>query len=222
MGTSGNKIEALQALTEQYKSRTTHRDAVRAKYARYDEEMAEATQRDIDDLAQAVVNAWAVGNSVAATGRALGTTNIYAARRVVYERAKELSGKGDSGEAAAIQELYNQAFTSTHEGRGINGKKPDFDTRPDVMGPVTLAEEEYKADADREVELRQWVHSWTLEYVDDSTTKVHDPQERVESIRLGFIQGFKDKGNLAEFMKDKELADIVNDIHGIEIKVTNA
>lgn len=216
MGTSGNKIAALQVLTEQYKSRTAHRDAVRAKYARYDEEMAEATQRDIDDLAQAVVDAWAVGNSVAATGRALGTTNIYAARRVVYERAKELAGKSDGEESAAIQELYNQAFTSTHEGRGINGKKPDFDTRPDVMGPVTPVEEEVPDPEN----LREWVESWTLEYVDDSTTKVHDPQERVESIRLGFIQGFKDKGNLAEFMKDKELADIVNNIHGIETKVT--
>lgn len=216
---------ALEALGDAYISRGTHQQRVKAKYANYQRELDEARQADIDEVAQALVAAWNAGATVAATGRAMGSSNIYNSRRAYYDRAREIQGEADQDDNELLDRLFRKARgedevipQSKFVERRTGGELIEPDERNYLEDDGT--DDEYAADADREVELRQWVHSWTLEYVDDTTTKVHDPQERVESIRLGFIQGFKDKGNLAEFMKDKELADLVKDIHGIDTKVT--
>lgn len=202
---------ALEALGDAYISRGTHQQRVKAKYANYQRELDEARQQDIDEVAQALVAAWNAGATVSATGRAMGSSNIYNSRRAYYDRAREIQGEADQDDNELLDRLFRKA-------RGEGVPQVVIDTEQEVR---QMNDDDFTPDIPDPKNLREWVESWTLEYVDDSTTKVHDPQERVESIRLGFIQGFKDKGNLAEFMKDKELADLVKDIHGIETKVMN-
>lgn len=202
---------ALEALGDAYISRGTHQQRVKAKYANYQRELDEARQQDIDEVAQALVAAWNAGATVSATGRAMGSSNIYNSRRAYYDRAREIQGEADQDDNELLDRLFRKA-------RGEGVPQVVIDTEQEVR---QMNDDDFTPDIPDPKNLREWVESWTLEYVDDSTTKVHDPQERVESIRLGFIQGFKDKGNLAEFMKDKELADLVKDIHGIDTKVMN-
>lgn len=229
---------ALEALGDAYISRGTHQQRVKARYANYQRELDEARQADIDEVAQALVAAWNAGATVAATGRAMGSSNIYNSRRAYYDRAREIQGEADQDDNELLDRLFRQARGEDTLGSVKETAQLILDAGALVkrgleqsaagetvdLGDFTQYAEDEKAGTDgltpHGLDLREWVESWTLEYVDGTTTKVHDPQERVESIRLGFIQGFKDKGNLAEFMKDKELADLVSDIHGIETKVT--
>ncbi len=213
---------ALEALADAYLTRGNNQQRVKAKYADYQRELEEARQQDIDDVAQALVTAWHSGATVAATGRAMGSSNIYNSRRAYYDRAREIQGEADQDDNELLDRLFRKARGEDTESSIKRGLEQSAAGETVDLGDFTQYAEKDGTDglSPHGVELHEWVNSWTLEYVDGTTTKVHDPQERVESIRLGFIQGFKDKGNLAEFMKDKELAELVNDIHGIETKVT--
>jgi hypothetical protein len=193
------KIDALTALAETYRKRGQHEEAVRRKYANFERELAEAKEKDVDTVAQAMVAAWNAGASVAATGRALATSNIYSTRRKYYDRAKELQGEVADDERALMDRLYRIA----------SGQ--DFLERRTGDEPVETTEENYHevpVDEEGYPDQEAWVLSWEISNIDAETWKVDDPAGRVNTISMGKVLGYQGK-NLTEFMKDDALHEIV-------------
>lgn len=214
-----DKNKALEDLADAYLARGEAQARVRAKYANYHRELEEAKQEDIDRVAGALVSAWNAGASVAATGRAMGAANIYNARRVYYSRAREMEGAEDN---ELLDRLFKRARGEEH---GPNVAQGGAGVAPGKYEDEQEQEQEQEPDGTDDLtteglDLHAWVNSWTLEPIEDGNWAVNDPQGRVDSIRLGYINGFKGE-NLAEFLKDKELADMVTAVHGIETKVRN-
>lgn len=194
-----DKMEALNNLADEYVRRTAAQDAVRAKYANFQRELEEARQQDVTRVAEALVSAWTAGASVAATGRAMGTANIYNARRPYYDRAKEIQGKIDEDESEALDALYLKARGETFLERRT-GDEP-METTEENYHEVPVDKEGYP---DQEA----WVLSWDVTRIDAETWKVDDPAGRVNTIALGKVLGFPGE-NLAEFRKDDALHEIV-------------
>lgn len=198
-----DKNKALEALADAYVSRSAAQDRVRAKYAQYERELAEAKQEDIDTVAQALVAALDAGASVASAGRAMGTANIYNSRRAYYNRARELQGEAAEEDNEFLERLYRQARGEEEPGSMQETAQLIVDS-----GVYTTDEPE---------DLRSWVGSWTLEETAPNNYTVHDPQERVDKIILGNIFGFAGK-NATEFKDNAELHALVAEIHNIDMK----
>lgn len=212
-----DKNKALEHLADAYVARGAAQARVRAKYAAFESELAAAKQEDIDTVAQALVEALDAGASVAAAGRAMGTANIYNSRRAYYNRARELQGQATEDDNELLDRLYRKARgedevikQSKFVERRTEGELIEPDDSNYVDQPYAYADDDIQV-------LQAWVNSWTLDHVDEDTIMVNDPQGRVESIRKGYINGFQ-KVNLTEFMKNKELAQMVTDVHGIETR----
>lgn len=202
--------KALENLVDAYLARGKHQDAVRAKYAQFERDLAAARQRDIDEVAEALLAAWQAGATVAATGQAMGTTNIYAARKAYYSRARVLQGEQSAEEGDFLQRLYQRAKGSIERGLEQSAAGETVD-----LGDFS----KYAEWDDSEV-LRNWVSSWTLEETGPNNYTVNDPQERVDKIINGMIFGFRDK-NATEFREDAELHALVAEVHGIDTKEFN-
>ena len=191
-----DKTEALANLVSAYVNRGTEQEMVRARYAQFEREMAEAKQRDIDRVAQALVEAWEAGASVASTGRAMGSTNIYASRRAYYNRAKELQGLLVAEDEELLESMFRQA-------RG-----------EDVLPAVLETEQEVRKMNDEQytetpavfvpTDNEAWVSTWTVSSAGPDAWTVDDPQGKVASINLGKISGFRGV-NVAEFFNDTDL-----------------
>lgn len=199
-----NINDALENLADVYMSRDANERFVRAKYAEFERELAAAQQEDIKAVAVALKAAWDAGASVASTGRAMGTTNVYAARRKYYDAAKALQGEVQEEDAEFLETLYNRV-------RGTEvppEPSEEFDASDKAMidaGVYTTSD------------VEDWVQSWTVTATNvDNVWKVEDPEGRVESIVNGLISGYP--GNRGEFMKDVELHHIVHEVHGIDTK----
>jgi hypothetical protein len=206
-----DKNKALEALADAYVARGAAQQRVRAKYASFERELAEAKQEDIDTVAQALVAALDAGASVASAGRAMGTANIYNSRRAYYDRARELQGEAAEEDNEMLERLYRKA-------RGESVSQTVLDTEQEVrkMDDEQVYTGPEIVDGHR-VSREEWVSNWALEETGPNNYTVNDPQGRVEKIILGNIFGFAGK-NATEFKDDAELHALVAEVHGIEMK----
>lgn len=197
--------DALSNLADAYVKRGTNEARVRAKFAEFEKELEAAKQQDVDFVAARLVQAWEAGASVAATGRAMGTSNIYNARRKYYDAARAMQGAQQDVDNEFLERLYRQA----------RGEEEPEVTAADVnAASATAAHETWSGDT---IDVVDWVSTWTVTETNvDNVWKVDDPEGRVESIVNGLISGYP--GNRGEFMKDAELHRIVHEIHGINTK----
>ena len=197
---------ALSALADAYLARGEAQARVKAKYAQYERDMAAAKEEDIGQVAQALVAAWDAGASVAATGRAMGASNIYNARRAYYDAAKALQGDDALDRSDFLDQLYRKA-----RGEDVQPELPGMWEESDLSGGESDSLNEEQPDR------REWVQSWTISEEDENNSRqVSDPQGRVASIRRGRIFGTQE--NLAEFAQDADLHSLVQDVHNIDMK----
>lgn len=208
-----NINRALEALTDAYVARGKAVARVKAKYAKYDQELAAAKQEDINAVGEALVAAWNAGATVAATGRALGAANIYNARRAIYDAARAIQGETSQTDKEFLDRLAARATGRQDLGpRDVDGALPGMWEDADLVGgsPDTYPNEEQE-------DTRVWVQSWTINGPDAvGAYKVIDPAGRVSAVTQGII--FGEKNNLAEFKDDAELHALVTEIHGIPTK----
>lgn len=202
---------ALSALADAYLARGSAQARVRAKYAQFDRELAAAKEEDVDQVAQALIAAWDAGASVAATGRAMGATNIYNSRRVYYDRARYLQGELGVEDTDFLDSLYRKARGESEQPRDeYPGAVTEFEDEDDAT-KGDPREERYETDND-------WVRAWEISGPDDNGVyTVNDPEGRVATITRGIILGIPGT-NLAEFKDDAELHEIVSEIHGVPTK----
>lgn len=195
------KMIALENLVENYLDRKREQDKVEAKYARYKQELAEAKAQDNQRVAEALAAAWLAGVKVAETGRAIGTSNIYTARREIYDLAREIFLGKKEEDREYLENLYRRV-----RGEEDVLKRSEFVERR-TKGELVESSEENYVEGDE-----AWVASWTLTKIDDDTWSVDDPQERVASINVGKISGFPG-ANLGEFLQNEELHEMLYRIH---------
>lgn len=211
-----NINRALEALTDAYVARGKAVARVKAKYVKYDQELAAAKQEDINTVGEALVAAWNAGATVAATGRALGAANIYNARRAIYDAARAIQGEASQTDKEFLDRLAARATGRQDLGpRDVEGDLPGMWEDADLVGgsPDTV-------DGEGNTYLNavvDWVESWTINGPDAvGAYKVIDPAGRVSAVTQGII--FGEKNNLAEFKDDAELHALVTEIHGIPTK----
>ncbi len=213
-----DKNKALEALADTYLARTAAQDQVRAKYSQFERDLAVAKQKDIDTVAQALVAALDAGASVASTGRAMGTTNIYAARRAYYARAREFQGQAAEEDNELLDRLFQKARgvqpADEYPGAVTEFEDEDDATKGDPRDEVYTGPE--VVDGHR-VSREEWVSNWSLEETGPDNYTVHDPAGRVAKIINGIIFGVMGK-NAPEFKANAELHALVSEVHGITMK----
>lgn len=194
---------ALEALTTAYMNRNRAQDAVRAKYAQFERELAEARGQDNQHVAEALAAAWQAGVKVAVTGRAMGTSNIYSARREIYTIARDILEGKKNEEREFLDTLYRRA-------RGEEPMGTMQETAQLIVDSGVYKTEEAPDLGEQTDE--EWVASWGLSPVSRGTWEVLDPQNRVASINLGKISGHKGR-NIGEFFQNEELHEILYRVH---------
>jgi hypothetical protein len=193
------KQNALENLVNEYLDRKREQNKVEAKYAQYKQELAQAKEKDNRRVAEALAACWQAGVKVAETGRALGTSNIYTARREIYDIAREILLGAKEEDKEFLDALYRKARGETFEERRTGDE------------PVEVTEENYHevpVDEEGYPDQEAWVLSWEISNIDAETWKVDDPAGRVNTISMGKVLGYQGK-NLTEFMKDDALHEIV-------------